>query len=249
MRVMLGSVFVDPASIKAGRIAACGDEPDVDRVIEQVSQAYLKTPKRLRPSSVTIHLDPRTANEVAPTRGIEFHRPSRSLLVPRAAVPPAPVAGASADHSAWLHELAHVRMGARLPSGIVGQRLFAALEEGIADYHAASVSGTGAVGGVRDLDRPPRLPPGKWESLALPQLSFEPQRLGWGLAARLYKTEPRPGHLLYDLFACMERRLPENTADTPAALIEAWLRGCPARSRDAIRAALQGWLPRGLMGG
>jgi hypothetical protein len=237
--VIVGSTLAGPAAIRPGRTVACGDDRQADGIREQVSRAYRKTPERLRPASVTVHLKPDVSAGVARIRGIEFHRASRSLLVERAPEEP----------SAWLHELAHVRMGARLPAGPLGRRLFAALEEGIADYQAACISGSTLVGGVRDLERPPRLRAEHWASLALPRLSFDPHRIGWPLAARFYRIEPRPGTLLDDLVACMARTLPPTVPDTPGALIDAWLGGCPPRSRDRIRSALRGWLPGELWDG
>jgi hypothetical protein len=237
--VYVDSSLTGRATLRSGQIAVRGDGDEVDRILTDAARVYSSIPSRLRPDRVEIHLRPRSPEGVPPVKGIEFHRSSRSILVGRTTV----------DRTAWLHEMAHVRMGAPQHPGRFQRRIFAALEEGIADYFSSSIADTALLGGIRNLDHPPRWTAGDWESAAIERLSFDPQKLGWVLAARLRELERRPGPLLEDLITCMSRSTEASADETLSASIDAWLRGCPERSRDRIRTVLQGWIPAELSAG
>lgn len=214
--------------LSGGRAAVCGDGPAAQALLARARRMRDRIDPPLRPQRVDVHL-------VAAGRGLEYHRRGHALLASPDAV--------QLHDSVWLHELAHVRMG-RSPRGDGFARAWQeALEEGIADYHAAAVSGQPQLGpfgnrrrSKRDLARAPPVAAGDWESLALPNVDFDPHRLGWSFAGAAWRAEPRSGELLADLLACGEQPVPSH-----------WLQSCPVRSRARIEALLRGWMPAELL--
>ncbi|HEX2871043.1 MAG TPA: hypothetical protein VHP33_07305 [Polyangiaceae bacterium] len=201
-----------------------------------LSRALSQVPVEHRPAA--LRLDGQNPARAA---SVEFDFASGALLL-----------GPGAEDlpsSVWLHELGHARMRGARPHGVLGGRLFRAIDEGAADYFAACVSGSPRLGDareLRDLTAPPPVTPSEWATLALPS-GFDAHRMGWALAARLYAAEPRRGPLLDALVACLDGESGlASAADTPAATIQALLQACPASARDRISNVLADWLPTAL---
>lgn len=230
VEVQVGSTLHADGAITGGSTVTCEALAPATAHFVDASTVLASIPPALRPARVRVHHEPALPIGARPLAQPEFHRPSGALLV----------AAARAPDAIWLHELAHVRMAGARPSGQVARRVLDALEEGVADYYAATI-GNSPVLASRRLDRPPRIFADDWAGLALP--SFDPHRLGWSFAASLWAVEPRAGAVLEDLLACMSRTT-ESAADLRAsAVLAAWLAFCPERSRAAIRAHVCSWLP------
>lgn len=204
-----------------------------EQVQAALSQALSQVPEELRPTD--LYLDGQNPAHAA---SVEFDFASGALLL-----------GPGAENlpsSVWLHELGHARMRGARPHGVLGGRLFRAIDEGAADYFAACVSGSPRLGNaseLRDLTAPPAVAASEWATLALPS-GFDAHRMGWALAARLYAIEPRRGPLLDALVACLDGESElDRAADTPSATVQALLRACPANARDRIAKVLTAWLP------
>lgn len=249
VRVLTGSALLAGGGLEPGDVPACNRNLLAARVFLQARQLILDIPTELRPQTVAIHLSHAPSAGLAPPWHIEFHRPSRSLLLGGGTDDPI-------DPSVFLHELAHVKMAGDRPERAPASRLMRAVEEGIADYFAAALGGSPRLGSAstehtptRDLRHPPRLMPGDWESIALEGLPEQPHRLGWVLAAELRRLASGPGPLLEDLLQCMAGlHLAEDLAPTAKAILAAWLSTCPARSRQSLQTALTRWLPPALRG-
>jgi hypothetical protein len=205
------------------------------RIQSALQQALSRVPAELAPAALQVEVQ---RHERAAR--VQFDATSGSLLAgPGAEALPA---------SVWLHELGHARMRGARPSGVLGRRLIQAIDEGAADYFAASISGSPRLGDaseLRDLTAPPHVAASEWAALALP--SFDPHRMGWALAARLYALEPQRGPLLDALVACLDGESElERAADTPSASVQALLQACPASARERISQVLAEWLPAAL---
>lgn len=201
-----------------------------------LSRALSQVPVELRPTA--LRLDGQSPARAA---SVEFDFASGALLL-----------GPGAEDlpsSVWLHELGHARMRGARPHGVLGGRLFRAIDEGAADYFAACVSGSPRLGDaheLRDLTAPPAVAASEWATLALPG-GFDAHRMGWALAARLYAAEPRRGPLLDALVACLDGESGlDRAADTPAATAQALLQACPANGRERVSQVLAEWLPAAL---
>lgn len=223
----------DGPGLHVGRPAVCddGEREEAARLLQRAHQVADRLPTSLRPATIDIHLTPRVADGAGDVEGLEYHRPAGALLAGH---------GAGDLHdTVWFHELAHVTMARRLDGGDFARAWREAIEEGIADYHAAAIARRPQLGpfgakarGRRDLSRAPEVRPGDWESLALPNVAFDPHRLGWSFAAAAYAFEPQAGALLQDLLKCGNDPLPSR-----------WIAQCPQRSRATIEALLRGWMP------
>ncbi len=201
-----------------------------------LGRALSQVPTELKPTG--LRLDGQNPAHAA---SVEFDSASGALLL-----------GPGAEDlpsSVWLHELGHARMRGARPHGVLGGRLFRAIDEGAADYFAACVSGSPRLGNareLRDLTAPPAVAASEWATLALPN-GFDAHRMGWALAARLYAAEPRRGPLLDALVACLDGESGlDRAADTPAATVQALLQACPANARERISLVLAEWLPAAL---
>jgi hypothetical protein len=233
--------------VAPGPAVACEQSLAAQRPL---AAALERMPGPLRPAHVEVHLDPLLEPPV-PLRGVEVQRATGALLAGSAALPALAVEKGALG--VWLHELAHVRAAGARPSAGIPKRLFAALEEGVADYLAATVGGSTRVGAhgleQRELTAAPVLHASEWARLALPD-AFEPHRFGWAFAAELHRSEPRAAALLEDsLIALASRAAWPDAANTPATALSELLRRCPARSRAALDAALSRWIPRELYRG
>jgi hypothetical protein len=193
-----------------------------DRLLESL-------PATLRPGHVVLELQP---------VGRRFEAvPRRSLLIVSERFADAPA-------GAWLHEIAHLSAHGPRPRTPAARRLAAAIDEGVADYFAAALTHSPLVGrGLaeeRDLTRPPPLPEAAWAGLALDD--FDPHRFGWKLAALLWQAEPAAGPLLEDCVLCLSGGALAGS-ESPAAVLGALSRSCPARSRELLTATLRSWAP------
>lgn len=111
---------------------------------------------------------------------------------------PSPLAGQTAP---WLHEMAHAAMVGPRPDGPVERRIWAALEEGAADYVAAVILDEPDVGGRR-LDHPAILRTVDWIGLGLLAFPFDAHSLGLAFGRALWlrrQVAPRA------LVACLAR--------------------------------------------
>jgi hypothetical protein len=201
-------------------------------------RAMALIPPELRPAPpISVELQLRFEAGVPSVDEIAFDRSLRALLVPSD--------GAALDTTQWLHELAHARLVGSRPPGVLAARLIGAVEEGVADYFAATIAGRSQLGShmrQRDLRNPPRIGASEWASLAFD--GFDRQRMGWVLAARLYEMDDEAGTLLRDAVACLDGESElDRAADSPAAAVDALLSACPEQGRARIARALQDWLP------
>jgi hypothetical protein len=205
-------------------------------VAASAAQALARVPASLRPDRLVLELEPRLSGGEPKVEGVEYHR-SGALLI-----------GAGSESvglEQWLHEIAHVRLAGTRPSGKLARRLIDAVEEGVADYFAASVANTPLLGEAprqRNLREPPAIGASEWASLAFD--GFDTHRMGWVLAAELYRLDPSAGELLEDSVACLDHESAlQSVDDSPAAAISALLSACPERSRARLSRAFRNWLP------
>jgi hypothetical protein len=207
-----------------------------DQLQAALSRTLSQVPVELRPTD--FYLD--VQNPAHPA-SVEFDFASGALMLRPGAE--------NLPSSVWLHELGHARMRGARPHGVLGGRLFRAIDEGAADYFAACVSGSPRLGDateLRDLTTPPPVTPSEWATLALPS-GFDAHRMGWALAGRLYAAEPRRGPLLDALVACLDGASGlDRAADTPSATVQTLLQACPANGRERISQVLAEWLPAAL---
>lgn len=196
-----------------------------------IAAAIAMMPAAARPAIVTVHLDPLLPPGALRVDGAEFHRPSRGLLVAEPTTVPTAV---------WLHELAHVRMLGPRPESEPARRLVQAMEEGAADYCAATWLGRADLGS-RDLGAARRPDAGQWAALGLPDLAFDPHDLGLGWAAALWSIRPADPALAETLMTCLRDAPVRPTGVGP--WLEAWLPRCRVAARPVIREALRAWLP------
>jgi hypothetical protein len=223
--------------LETGERVGCNHSRTAARVIVSARAALELAPHHLRPERVAVHLDPALPPGSAPPGPLETHAESASLFAGRAGA-------ADLGPSIWLHEFAHLRARGARPRGRIERRIYAAIEEGVADYYAAVFGGNArlsAAASTRDLERPPGIPAEYWVTLLAPV--FDPHPFGWELGAALWKLEPRPGPLLEDLLAGLSARAeatdPTARAEaTPATVAHSFTLRCPARSRPAIAKAL-----------
>jgi hypothetical protein len=223
--------------LETGRRAGCGESAAAARAIAGVREALLLVPNHLRPQTVRVHLDPALPSGAAPLALLETHVESASLFARSSGA-------ADVDPSVWLHELAHLRARGTRPNGRIQRRIYAAIEEGVADYYAAVFRGDPRLShaeGARDLERPPRVPAEYWVTLLDPV--FDPHPFGWELAAALWRIDRKPGPLLEDLIEGLSAhsaaaKLPAEPVATPTNVARSFVTRCPARSRRAIAGAL-----------
>ncbi len=234
---------VSPDAVVGGTEVGCEDE-DAARVVVALHEIVGSLPTASRPRLV-VELDPVVEMGQAPVTHVEAHRTAGALLVGRS------VAG-SIHRTAWLHEIAHVRMERAPVSEPVAERLLSAAEEGVADYYAAAHAGTphlrrggGAI--VRDLERPPRLTALDWASLSGVAPGWDPHRAGWALASGAWAARGADPDLAEDLVASLAVQARGTSGDAPAATLGAWVERCPRSSRGLLRAIVHDWVPAELL--
>lgn len=239
LSVREGSRLLADGRLEAGKVARVGAM--AARAAERAGDALSTIPSELRPVVVTLDVTPSYAAGAPRVSLLEYVRGSRSIVVGDA--------GLEASRAVWLHELAHVRAAGSRPNGPLGLRLLGAIDEGVADYFAAVISGDPVLGhgpAQRDLRDPPRVTASEWASLAF--AGFDTHRLGWGLAAHLYAEDARGGSLLRDAIACLDGEgALAQAPDSPAAVVAAFLSECPAAGRARLAKILSQWLPPELL--
>lgn len=211
-------------------LLACADA----RVDDPLHVALELVPAELSPGPIALRIATgRTRIHAEPERG--------ELVVSSDLV--------DADQSVWLHELAHFGVHGPRPTSSVGRRLASAIEEGVADYFAATLRGSTRVGdsriGIRDLAHPPRISAESWASLGLS--GFDSHHFGWAFAAELWKAEPGSRALLTDLVAVLSGDAFADS-ESPRAIFAALVAACPERSRARLGAAVRAWAPEELHG-
>jgi hypothetical protein len=230
-----GSRLLKSGGLQPGPVTTPGDSDKL--AATPALKALAMVPFELKPAPVVIDLGLLREPGVAAPAVVEYHRVGRSILVG--------AAGADASVELWLHELSHARMAGARPKGPLARRLIDAVEEGVADYFAASLAHNPLLGTrsrPRDLMRPPRVGASEWATLAFD--GFDTHRMGWVLAAKLYEVAPMGGSLLHDAVACLDGESELGAvADSPAAAIGALLEACPQQGRSRLSRILQSWLP------
>jgi hypothetical protein len=198
--------------VVGGVAAPCAD-PRVQAFLPTLSAAVERAPERLLRGPVEVYLDPEVTNG-APLREIETHA-SGALLV-------SSKSPALRDESIVLHELFHVAVARKRPEGARLARVFQALEEGAADYFAASVMGKPEVGSV-DGRETRRLTPRRtateldWVATATGRVG--PHALGHLLASELWDAWGPDAHRATLLAECL--RAPANAAKSIPEFVQA----------------------------
>ncbi|MCA9628260.1 MAG: hypothetical protein KC766_11365 [Myxococcales bacterium] len=148
------------------------------------------------------------------------------------------------DPGVWLHELAHLQSSGKRPQEPIARRVLRAVEEGAADYYAASLSGSTTLGVVegraqRDLSQSVEPRASEWAALAFG--AADPHRFGWALAARLWRRFGADAQLASDLLQALARIEPRGRPG--ARVVRALVLALPPRSRPALERELMAWLP------
>jgi hypothetical protein len=236
LRIVVGSGLRDGA-LRGGRVPPCGEDFEATAAFAAARAALAMVPAPLRPRAMSVHIDPKMPRGHAPLGPIEMHQASGALMV-------ASGAAASLGPAPWVHEIAHVRMSGPRPAGPTSARLIEALEEGVADYFAATLLGTPRLGSARDLNAPPTVRAGEWEALVLPGLVPDSHRLGSVLAADLWAERDRDAPAIEDLVACFANPAPfAPVRDVPDAALATFVARCPEVARPGVRGALARWAP------
>ena len=129
------SVLTGEGSLVAGPVAGCSRSAPVVRALLRAHSVLATVPPRLRPERLVVHWLPSAEQGSAASTPLETHAATGDILV-------ASPSATELDGTVWLHEIAHVRMRGARPAGRQARRLLRALEEGAADYFAATLSGS-----------------------------------------------------------------------------------------------------------
>lgn len=239
VRVFVGAEWRAGGNLEGGRAATCRDGEVAARALADAHGAWQALPPRLRTERVDVHLVER------PPRDGSFvvrYLPARDVIA---------VEVGRVEHvgrGVWLHELVHQRARGHRPSQPVAGRVLAAVDEGVADFVAATVARSVRLGpvdeGGRDLSRPPAPSAADWAFVGLPGARSPTHRLGWRLAAELWREAPGSEELAVDAVVALAS-YPEGAPDrdAPGPALGALVRACPERSRGRLRAALGRWVP------
>jgi hypothetical protein len=239
LQVYRGS-SLNAGELQVGTIPTCSSNAQATQIYLLARRALAMIPKDLRPEEVSIHVSPTLNAKTPPIDVTEVHRETNSILVDARSLK-------RIDLSTMLHEMAHVQMASRAPSGMIAARLEESLGEGIADYYAATIQGSPSLGKIkgkaaRDLSERPVWLRGGWTKLADASKSWSAHEQGWALAALLWSQQKEPGAMLRDLITCMKSaRL--DSSESPARVIDSWLGGCPASSRESLGQLMHRWIP------
>jgi hypothetical protein len=206
-----------------GGVSAGCDDPRVRAILPTFVRAIERVPAGLLRHPVELFLDPRVVDG-PPVREIETHA-SGGLLA-------ASGSRALSDESIVLHELFHVAVSRERPSDARRARIFEALEEGLADYFAASVTGRSEVGST-DGRETRRLTPRRsateleWVTTATGQIG--PHALGHALASELWHAWGADPRRAARLAECL--RAPANVGKDVPELVRACSAHDPAMQR------------------
>jgi hypothetical protein len=213
--------------VMRGRVPSCDEDREATEIFLRVDHWLDKLRPPLAPGFVRLELG-----------GALEARPELGTLV---------LSRTGSSDGVVLHELAHLAAHGSRPRARAARRLAAAIDEGVADYFAAALTGSPRIGPpdgrVRDLSELPPFSDAEWALLALD--AFEPHRFGHRLAALLWQAEPFAGALLEDFVTCLASSALDG-AETPGALLGALERSCPARSQPRIAALLRSYAPEEL---
>lgn len=217
---------------------SCASE-EAGASLASLDEALRTLPPDQRPSSLTVHLDDSAVGadrepHVAPT--------SRAIVF-------APSSRAARDPSIWLHEVAHVHArGTPALYTTTIARLRRAIEEGMADFFAASVRHDPLVGAadgreVRDVRIAAPLALSDWAILPFSSAPFDAHRFGGALAALAFDAHAYDVDLARAALDALARSpAPGSEPRTPLALVESLTPDDRPRSRE-LRSLLSTWLP------
>jgi hypothetical protein len=231
LRVRVGSSARDDGTLVPGDVIDARTAARRFPALVTLSETMARAPAELVPALLWVDAYP-----AGNTARVEFLPLGGSLSLGRGVTDLSP--------SVWLHELGHARMHGARPTSPLSRRLLRAIDEGAADYFAACLNDSPRVGDaseLRDLTRPPRIGASEWAALAFP--AFDPHRMGWALAGRLYAEQPTRGSLLRGLVACLDGDSDLEGAASPAAAVRAMLNACPPTARKPLASVLSAWLP------
>ncbi|MCA9641046.1 MAG: hypothetical protein H6718_22310 [Polyangiaceae bacterium] len=195
-------------------------------VLLEVLEQYPTLPK------LRVRVEPQLVGKSA-----QVELDSSSILAP-------PGDAALRDPAVWLHEVAHLQSAGKRPSEPIAQRVLRAIEEGAADYYAASLTGNGTLGVIegraqRDLSQSVEPQLTEWSALALG--AADPHRFGWALASQLWKRLGANPMLAADLLRGLAALEPGETRG--AYVIQRLSQAIPRRSRAPLATCLSAWLP------
>lgn len=221
--------------LQRGRVARCSEVPRIAPVARTVQDAVAAIPLELRPQRITVHYAP-NATGVAPVQDVSVDRDTGDVLLSKEA-------RGAFEVSIWLHELAHARARPRYSGhNALEKRVLSAIEEGVADYFAAVLSGSpsiGTAGRRRRLDGPLTGRAETW--LTVVWRDFDPHVLGGELAAILWRLAPRAGPLLNDTLLCLADFEASGEFAAPWPMLSKLSSTCPSRSRPLLVRAFERW--------
>jgi hypothetical protein len=218
-----------------GSVPACAESKLATHAFLTLYQALELVPSELFDGRVILELSPTLPRDQRFV-GIDAHPVSGAIWTDEH--------HAWSDRSTFLHEIAHLAMAGPRPPAGAARRLALAVEEGAADYFAATLGGDPLVGRglpqARDLAHAPALPAAVWAELALN--GFEAHVFGSALAGWLYRTQPGGGALLEDLVRCLSSGALHG-ASSPGHVLRNLVHECPPHSRRAREETLRAWAP------
>ncbi len=227
------SVFRDSSvrgdQLHAGRPAGCEDR-EVRSIAGVLSRSLSRVPAQDR-RALSVHLNVDVTNG-PPIRDIEVHADG-ALLVNQA----------PADETIWLHEYFHTISGHPAGKTELATRSLRALEEGAADYFAATFAETHEVGSadgreVRDLSDPKRAGERLWLLFARDRADVH--TLGLSFARELWAVHGGNSQLALALATCLQR----GAAATPISDPSELAKFCPAHTRTTVSKSISRWMLR-----
>ncbi|HMR77292.1 MAG TPA: hypothetical protein PKD61_19415 [Polyangiaceae bacterium] len=229
LRVFSGSILEGEA-LSPGKNTGC-KEATARQTIDALSRALDKLPTSAR-VPLDVHVDVSVDLQAAlPVRTVEAHA-SGALLVGKAPT----------DETIWLHEIFHTQAGHPTSSAPLVARTLRALEEGSADYFAATFAGTAQVGGrdgreVRNLMGPERADELLW--LRFAQGKADSHLLGSMFARELWSERPSSPGVAQALVGCLRNATQAQLKD-----VSELSASCPKSSRPVVERAVARWTLR-----
>ncbi len=228
------SVFRDSTvrgdQLQAGTSAGCEDR-EVRSMAGVLSRSLSDVPAQER-RALRVHLNVDVADG-PPIRDIEVYADG-DLLVNQA----------PADETIWLHEYFHTLVGHPKGKSELVTRSLRALEEGAADYFAATFAKTHEVGSedgreVRDLADPRRAGERLW--LLFIRNKADLHTLGLSFARELWAEHGANPKIALALIGCLQRGATAKPLSDPTDLATF----CPAEVRTTISNSIHRWMLRG----
>lgn len=227
LRVFSGSILEGEA-LSPGKNTGCKNAT-ARQTVDALSRALDELPTSARmPLDVHVDIDVQAA---LPVHTVEAHT-SGALLVGKAPT----------DDTIWLHEIFHTQAGHPTSSDPLVARTLRALEEGSADYFAATFTGTAQVGArdgreVRNLMGPERTDELLW--LRFAQGKADSHLLGSMFARELWSERPGSPDVAQALVRCLR-----NAARAPLRDVSELSAFCPDSSRPVVERAVARWTLR-----